>query len=111
DNVYITRSFSKGYALASLRIGYVVASEELSSYYSIIDDLLLNPIGLEAAKISLQDDLFLQETILKTSVVKETLLHGLHKFTVLATNSEVPIFVLKHPDSSVNLVELLLSEG
>lgn len=108
DNLFITRSFSKAYALASLRIGYVIASEELSSYYSIIDDLLLNPIGLEAAILSLQDKKFLPNAISKTVLAKKQLINSLKKFRILETNNQVPIFVLVHPREDVDLSDLLL---
>ena len=111
DNLFVTRSFSKGYALASLRIGYVVASEELSSYYSLVDDLLLNPIGLEAAIVSLRDEEFLAETVARTQEVKREVLGALRQFRVLTTDDSVPIFALEHPDKSVDLQALLRSYG
>jgi len=111
DNLFVTRTFSKAYALAGMRIGYVVASEELSGYYSIIDDLLLNPIGLEAATISLMDQTFLEEVITITASVKENILSSFNKLKVMGTSNQVPIFTLVHPNPDVNLADLLLDNG
>lgn len=111
DNVFVTRSFSKGHALPGIRIGYVVASEELSACYSIVDDFLLNPVGLELAKTSLRDQPYLERTIQRTSDVKGEIISALTVFNVPRTNNSVPIFVLQHPDPNVDLEALLLSRG
>ncbi|AWH89695.1 pyridoxal phosphate-dependent aminotransferase [Limnobaculum parvum] len=66
-NVVVTRTFSKIYALAGLRIGYAVAHEEIIAQ---VEDFIsldnTNAAGAVAALASLDDKTFL--TISKTSV-------------------------------------------
>lgn len=66
-NVVVTRTFSKIYALAGLRIGYAVAHEEI---IALIEDFIsidnTNAAGAVAALASLEDKMFL--TISQTSI-------------------------------------------
>ncbi len=62
-NVIVSRTFSKVYGLAGLRIGYIIAKKELiqklERYQS---DTILNQAGIAAAKASLGDEEFLAYT-------------------------------------------------
>lgn len=62
-NVIVSRTFSKIYGLAGLRIGYVIAKQEiiqkLAKYQS---DTILNQAGIAAAKASLGDEEFMSYT-------------------------------------------------
>lgn len=111
ENLFVVRTFSKAYGLAGMRIGYVVASDCLTSIYGMIDDYLLNPIGMEAAKISLRDNDFLFKTIEATSDIKKYLSDSLKYLYIAETSYQVPIFLLEHPNASVNLFKLLQSHG
>jgi histidinol-phosphate aminotransferase len=62
-NVIVSRTFSKIYGLAGLRVGYIVAKPELvqklAKYQS---DTILNQAGIAAAKASLGDEEFMSYT-------------------------------------------------
>lgn len=109
ENLMVLRSFSKGYALAGLRVGYFAASQLLVDCYSLVDDFLVNTVGLKAAAISLADSRHLPETILRTIEVKSQIMAACKKMRIMATDKAVPIFTLMHPDKHVNLRDLLLS--
>lgn len=111
NNLFVIRTFSKGYGLAGMRIGYVVASEALTDIYGMIDDYLLNPIGLEAAMISLRDNEFIAESIEATKSIKKGLIDSLQHLKIAETSHNVPILLLEHPDEHVNLFHLLQSYG
>lgn len=111
DNVFVVRSFSKGYALAAMRVGYLAASSELTACYGLVDDLLVNPVGLGAAITSLSDADYLPDVRTRVARVKTEITSALDRLRVAATDSEVPIFVLQHPDPTVDLYDLLLSRG
>lgn len=111
DNLFVVRSFSKGYALAALRVGYLASSPELAGYYGLIDDLLVNPVGLGAAKVSLSDAAYLPGVRARVAGVKGGIVGALGQLRVAATDPHVPIFVLEHPDPAVNLYDLLASRG
>jgi len=68
-NMIILRTFSKAYGLASLRIGYGIASEELTSYFNrVIGPFDVNLFAQKAAVAALGDEEFLKQ-VLKNNVI------------------------------------------
>jgi len=62
-NVLVSRTFSKIYGLAGLRIGYIVAKPELIQKFARYQsDTILNQAGIAAAKASLGDEEFMAYT-------------------------------------------------
>jgi histidinol-phosphate aminotransferase len=62
-NVIVSKTFSKIYGLAGIRIGYVVAKPDLIARISRYQPgTILNQAGLAAAKASLGDDEFMAYT-------------------------------------------------
>lgn len=104
ENLFVTRSFSKGYGLGGLRIGYVVLSTELSSYYSKVSHPFpANALGFYLAHIAMEDDVFLQESKRLIQVTKNEIIKTCERLKVLETNLSVPIMTLVHPDKGVDL--------
>ncbi|MBW1615852.1 MAG: histidinol-phosphate transaminase [Deltaproteobacteria bacterium] len=65
--VAVTRTFSKAYGLAGLRIGYSIMPEELASLLNRIRlPFNVNSLGGEAASAALDDEDFLNKTVLST---------------------------------------------
>lgn len=63
-NLVITRSFSKAYGLAGLRVGYSISSEEIADYLNRIrQPFNVNLIAQEAAIAALSDADFLAESV------------------------------------------------
>ena len=61
-NVIIVRTFSKIYGLAGLRVGYGLASKELSSQLNALKPRFsINTFGLMAAEVALKDQAFVEE--------------------------------------------------
>ncbi|MEZ3114359.1 histidinol-phosphate transaminase [Halobaculum sp. MBLA0147] len=57
DNVAVTRTFSKAYGLAGLRIGYAVVPESWADAYARINTpFAANAVALAAARAALDDD-------------------------------------------------------
>lgn len=62
-NLIITRTFSKAYGLAGLRLGYAVAHEEISAILNKASPPFdINKAALVAANAALDDDAFIQKT-------------------------------------------------
>ncbi|HEY6895675.1 MAG TPA: aminotransferase class I/II-fold pyridoxal phosphate-dependent enzyme, partial [Rhodocyclaceae bacterium] len=62
-NLIVTRTFSKVYGLAGLRVGYGVASAEVADLLNRVRmPFNVNNLALEAAKAALDDHLFLAES-------------------------------------------------
>ena len=65
-NLLITRSFSKAYGLAALRIGYAIGSEKVIAYMNRVrQPFNVNSIAQKAASIALDDNNFVKEFIKK----------------------------------------------
>jgi len=62
DNVVVTRTFSKIYGLASLRIGYAISHSSIADVLNRVRQPFNgNSLGLSAAKISLSDEQFVTQ--------------------------------------------------
>ena len=56
DNVFITRSFSKDFALAGLRLGYIISnSQNISNLKKVISPFSVNTYAMAAGIAALQD--------------------------------------------------------
>ncbi len=62
-NLIITRTFSKAYGLAALRVGYALSSPELADILNRVrQPFNVNHFALVAASIALQDDEYLEQS-------------------------------------------------
>ncbi|MCX6650681.1 MAG: histidinol-phosphate transaminase [Methanomassiliicoccales archaeon] len=69
DNLIVTRTFSKAYGLAGMRVGYLVAGEEMAEALQKVKiPYSLNMIGERVAMAALKDREFLERSV---RVVKE----------------------------------------
>lgn len=63
DNLVVTRTFSKAYALAGLRIGYAIACAGLIAVLERVrESFNVNSVALAAAQVALADDDYLHRT-------------------------------------------------
>ena len=72
-NVIVSRTFSKVYGMAGLRIGYLIAKPEIARPLRAAVMANTNILALEAAKTALLDDEFYQFSILKTQEAKKVI--------------------------------------
>lgn len=76
-NLIISRTFSKAYGLAGLRIGYSVSSKKISDYFNRIrQPFNVNSLALKAAEYALKDKEHLLNSLELNKLEKE----GLYKF-------------------------------
>ncbi len=109
SNLFVIRTFSKGFGLAGLRVGYVVCSEQLLEYYQKVSmPFSVSTLSYNITKIALDDKKFIEESIRKIKDMKISFINSLSKLEVLETNLEIPIMVLKHPNDEVDLHEVFL---
>ncbi|OJJ20225.1 hypothetical protein BKI52_17295 [marine bacterium AO1-C] len=72
ENVLITRTFSKMYGLAGMRIGYAMARKDIAERLDKLNGQfgqLINTLGLAAALASLEDEQFIRSSIKKNQQV------------------------------------------
>ncbi|MGK0498826.1 MAG: histidinol-phosphate aminotransferase [Oceanicoccus sp.] len=61
-NLIVTRTFSKAYGLAALRVGYAVASAEITDVLNRVRaPFNVNSVGLAAAQAVLEDEAYLEQ--------------------------------------------------
>jgi histidinol-phosphate aminotransferase len=70
DNVIVSKTFSKVYGMAGLRVGYLVAKPEIASKIRKNVVAMSNVLAVEAAKEALVDDAFYQFSLEKNREAK-----------------------------------------
>ncbi|MFH6604022.1 pyridoxal phosphate-dependent aminotransferase [Maribacter algicola] len=70
-NVIVSKTFSKVYGLAGMRIGYLVARPDIATRLKAIVMANTNILAIEAAKEALRDDEFYKFSILKNKEAKD----------------------------------------
>jgi histidinol-phosphate aminotransferase len=109
-NCIITRSFSKAWGLAGMRVGYgVIKDPELFQIYRLLQPPFgVSITGLEAALAALEDGEFLEKTKEYVIAAKRVMLDTLGKaknLEVAATHPSSPIMMVRHRKR--NLFEML----
>jgi histidinol-phosphate aminotransferase len=78
DNLMVTRTFSKAYGLASLRIGYAISSPALADLMNRVrQPFNVNSLAMIAAQAALGDERFLAESIAVNAAGMQQLIAGL----------------------------------
>ena len=112
ENIMVSKTFSKGFGLAGLRIGYVVSGEHLNDIISRVDtQFQLNSVGELAATAALKDYDFISESMLKICRAKACISDSFKKIEVLRTDPEVPIMTLHVKDPDIDLQKLFEVNG
>jgi len=95
STLMVTRTFSKGFGLAGLRIGYAVASPAIAeNLKKIICIFNANTLGREAAKLALCDTAFVRQTIEAVRTGKAIIMGALKNIAHYPTSETTPIVTL-----------------
>lgn len=110
DNVMVLKSFSKGFGMAGMRVGYTVGHVKLMDVYRKVSvPFCVSGMGAVLAMEALKDDEFLAESRRKIAEVKEKIIESTDLLGNLETSMTVPIMTLIHPDRDIDLYEKFLS--
>lgn len=71
DDVIVSKTFSKVYGMAGLRVGYLIAKPELADKIRKNIVAMSNVLAVEAAKEALKDDAFYQFSLSKNKEAKQ----------------------------------------
>jgi histidinol-phosphate aminotransferase len=111
-NVLVTRTFSKIFGMASLRLGYGMAHE------TVIQDLLrvkqpfnVNRLSQEAGLAALADPEFLEESIALNSWEKNKLETFFQAKGISFYPTEANFFCIKVPESAAKAFDIIKKEG
>jgi histidinol-phosphate aminotransferase len=111
-NVLVTRTFSKVYGMASLRLGYGLAQK------TIIDDLLrvkqpfnVNRLAQEAGLAALASPVFLDESVALNNWEKNKLESFFSSQGIFYYPTEGNFFCIKVPESGAEAFKIMKQEG
>lgn len=89
DNLIVNRTFSKAFALAGARLGYIIANKDLINVlYTIKTPYSVNSITQQLGVLALQDLSYLQSNVEMIQSQKEILKKELLKYPIKVFNSE-----------------------
>lgn len=95
SNLIITRTFSKAYGLAGLRIGYGIADPKIIQLLARVQlSFLVNQAALEAAAAAFDDQAFVQQTIQVNQEGMQQMEQGLKKLTLAFRLSHANFIIL-----------------
>lgn len=105
-------SFSKAYGLAGLRMGYAYTTPELAQYVQTVRrPFMVNTLCMEAAIAALQDEAFIEETVLLIKKEKDYLYKELDRLGVKYWKSQTNFFLLKPKIDPLDFEANMLQEG
>ncbi len=112
NNVIVTKSFSKGFGLAGLRIGYMISSKELSAaFFKINFPFAVSNYAAYLAPEVLKDPDFLEFSMSGIKERKQKIMATNTRLEFMETSDTVPIFFARHPDENVHLFTELMKSG
>lgn len=111
DNLVITRTFSKAYGLAGLRVGYCISSEKIADYLNRIrQPFNVNSIAQAAAVASLADEAYLARSIAANKYGLVQLSQGFDRLKISYIPSFANFIAIK-VESPNEIYQKLLEKG
>ena len=112
NNIVVTRSFSKIYALAGIRVGYGLASRDIiSEFDKIRQPFNVNYIAQKMAVASLSDGSYLKKSLDLNDAGMQFLKSELNKLGILYLNTYTNFITICLGSKTEEIYETLLSEG
>ncbi|MEO1944899.1 MAG: histidinol-phosphate transaminase [Candidatus Thioglobus sp.] len=111
SNLIITRTFSKAYGLAGLRVGYSLSSLEIADYINRVrQPFNVSHIAQSAAVAALTDEAFMARSIMANNNGLLQLSHGFDRLGLVYIPSSANFIALK-VSNAVSVYESLLVRG
>ena len=110
-NIIVSKTFSKVYGLAGLRIGYMVAKPEIAAGLRKNIMAFTNVLAIEAAKNALDDQEFYDFSLNKTREAKKIILEGLDDLNLEYTSSNTNFIFFKSGRNIEKLQQQMLAKG
>lgn len=112
SNLVVTRTFSKAYALAGLRVGFAVADPGLVAVMERVrESFNVNALGLAAAEAALGDGAHLQASIAGNTVQRDALSAALRERGLQVSPSQTNFLLVEFGEQSEQVEAGLLSRG
>ena len=110
-NIIVSKTFSKVYGLAGLRIGYMVAKPEIAAGLRKNIMAFTNVLAIEAAKNTLDDQEFYDFSLNKTVEAKKIILEGLDDLNLEYAPSNTNFIFFKSGRNIEKLQQQMLAKG
>lgn len=104
DNLIVLKTFSKGFALAGLRAGYIIIPKELfAPINKITNPYSITELGRRVAISVLEDDNFIKNTLNKNKKIKSQFLKSWKNINISTTCDTVSICLIEHKNKDIDL--------
>ncbi len=111
-NLVVTRTFSKAYALAGLRVGFAVADAGLAAVMERVrESFNVNALGLAAAEAALADEVHLQASISGNARQRDTLAAALRKRGLKVSPSQTNFLLVEFGHAAARVEAALVQRG
>jgi histidinol-phosphate aminotransferase len=111
-NLVVTRTFSKAYALAGLRIGYAIAHPQLVAVLERVrESFNLNVAALAAAEAALRDEDYLRSTVARNRDRREVLARELEQRGWPVSPSQTNFLLVEFGERASAIEAALLATG
>ena len=111
-NLVVTRTFSKAYALAGLRVGYAVAHADLVAVMERVrESFNVNALGLVAAEAALADAPHLQASVAGNAMQREALATALRARGLKVSPSQTNFLLVEFGDDAGRIEAALIARG
>ncbi|MCW5515403.1 pyridoxal phosphate-dependent aminotransferase [Muriicola sp. Z0-33] len=110
-NVIVSKTFSKVYGMAGLRIGYLIAKPEIASKLKAGVMAMSNTLAIEAAKEALRDDDFYKFSLLKNMEAKATVYNTLDEIGLEYVKSHTNFVFFKTGRPISEVMAAMKNEG
>lgn len=111
-NLVLTRTFSKLYGMAGLRLGYAMASPDIISILQRIQPpFMVNRASLDAANAALDDHDFIKQSLETNTRGRQQLLNGFKELGIDSIPSQTNFITFDCKKESLPIYEQLLASG
>ena len=112
DNLYVTRSFSKIYGLASLRIGYGISSQKnINKLRLYKQPFNTNLFAQKAAEIAIKDQAFVNKSKKNNDVVLKSLINLFNDLSIKYLGTYCNFVTFEAGSKANKLFDFLLKKG
>lgn len=110
-NVVVSKTFSKVYGLAGMRIGYLIARPDIATDLKASIMAMSNVLAIEAAKEALVDDDFYKYSLLQNTKAKNLIYNTLEELSLPYIKSHTNFVFFESGRSIHDLIPAMRKEG
>jgi len=108
DNIIVTRTFSKAYGLAGLRIGLAFANENIiKTLRKVISPYSVNTIAIECAMAAIRDQEHMRSCVSEIMKNRDMIMEGLRSMGFKVYGSDANFFICDLGDEHDRVLDIL----